>query len=307
MASAIQAAEKRSSDEEHTGEHPIAPKAKLMAGFGKKTTGLFALVKAEKKQRVETGGEFRFAMDSGDENKVEALLEQGASANARVPSDPYTPLVYAIIKNRPDYVELLIKHDATVNAPDSHGKLPLHHAARMGQFPSVHLLLSNGANPTIRLTKGGWNVLHICAFEGFVDTVGVVLNLNPDLVHSKTDMWETPLHLAARAGRYRACDMLLKAGADHKSMVRGRGHQPLHEAVMRGHYKVVALLMRHGADPYVQEHGTTRRTALKLARDMGRNNCVSVMLGDEVAGGVEFIAGEDEDVKMGRDTSVDEI
>ena len=115
-------------------------------------------------------GEFRFAMDSGEAGKVAALLQQGASANSRVKSDPYPPLHYAIIKNRPDYVELLLEHGAAPNMPDQHGKLPLHHAARMGQFPSVRLLLANGANPQIPLTKRGWNVLHVCSFHGFENT-----------------------------------------------------------------------------------------------------------------------------------------
>ena len=110
--------------------------------FGKKSKNIFDVVKKTKKQSVETGGEFRFAMDSGEAGKVAALLQQGASANSRVKSDPYPPLHYAIIKNRPDYVKLLLEHGAAPNMPDEHGKLPLHHAARMGQFPSVQLLLA---------------------------------------------------------------------------------------------------------------------------------------------------------------------
>ena len=127
----------------------------------------------------------------------------------------------------------------------------------------------------------------------------MVIDMMPEMVHSKTELWETPLHVAARAGRYRACKLLLEAGASVTEQVRGLAPQPLHEAAMRGHYKVCALLLRHGADPYQQEHGTTNRTAIKLARDFGHNNCVSVMLGDEVEGGVEYIEGEDQDEIIG--------
>ena len=45
------------------------------SGAGK-SMSLFSVVKADKKKRVETGGEFRFAMDSGDESKVEDLLDK---------------------------------------------------------------------------------------------------------------------------------------------------------------------------------------------------------------------------------------
>lgn len=247
--------------------------------FGGKTSkSIFDVVKKKQKQSVETGGEFRFAMDSGEAGKVAALLQQGASANSRVKSDPYPPLHYAIIKNRPDYVELLLEHGAAPNMPDQHGKLPLHHAARMGQFPSVRLLLANGANPQIPLTKRGWNVLHVCSFHGFENTIEVVLQMKPDMVHSKTEQWETPLHLAARGGHVHACELLLNGGALINSQIRGLAHQPLHEAAMRGYYEVCSLLVRHGADPYAKEYGTTNRTALKLARDFCHNNCVTVML-----------------------------
>ena len=99
-----------------------------------------------------------------------------------------------------ELAHILLEHGAAPNMPDQHGKLPLHHAARMGQFPSVRLLLANGANPQIPLTKRGWNVLHVCSFHGFENTIEVVIQMKPDMVHSKTEQWETPLHLAARGG-----------------------------------------------------------------------------------------------------------
>ncbi len=154
----------------------------------------------------------------------------------------------------------------------------LHHAARMGQFPSVRLLLADCTNSHIPLTKRGWNNMHVCAYHGFVDTIEAILSINSQLVHSKTVQWETPLHLAARSGHVRACELLLNGGALINAQIRGLAHQPLHEAAMRGYYEVCALLVRHGADPYAKEHGTTNRTALKLARDFCHNNCVTVML-----------------------------
>ena len=58
---------------------------------------------------------------------------------------------------------------------------------------------------------------------------------------------ETPLHVFAVRGDYRACKCLVDAGAD-LNVPGEHGYTPLHEAVHQGHVAIVELFLQHGAD-----------------------------------------------------------
>ena len=134
----------------------------------KTSKSIFDVVKKKQKQSVETGGEFRFAMDSGEAGKVAALLQQGASANSRVKSDPYPPLHYAIIKNRPDYVELLLEHGADLNALTNTNSSPLHCACFEGHKDLSLYLIELGASMELK-NKRGFSALDLWNRRGRMD------------------------------------------------------------------------------------------------------------------------------------------
>ena len=56
-------------------------------------------------------------------------------------------------------------------------------------------------------------MFYVCSFHGFENTIGVVLQMKPDMVYSKTEQWETLLHLAAR-GKQDVRELLLNGGVD---------------------------------------------------------------------------------------------
>jgi ankyrin repeat protein len=60
---------------------------------------------------------------------------------------------------------------------------------------------------------------------------------------------QSPLHFAAKYGRYNSCLQVLSSG-DYKNYINekdGGGYTPLHLAAQNGHFKVVKLLMQKGA------------------------------------------------------------
>ena len=166
---------------------------------------------------------------------------------------------------------------------------------RMGQFPSVQLLLANGANR--HTADQTWMECPPCLLVSWFcrHYRSCPANETGTSPLQNRAVGDT-IALAARGGHVHACEMLIGGGALLDSQIRGLAHQPLHEAAMRGYFEVCALLVRHGADPYAQEYGTTKRTALKLARDFCHNNCVTVMLnGGRIEGLVEGKTASEKD------------
>ena len=133
--------------------------------------------------------------------------------------------------------------------------LALFHAVSSGNIEAAFQALSLGADPNY-CSKGKGSVIHnisgasdekaaACATElinhgAFVDAT-LVSNSN------------TPLHLAAAAGRASLCKVLLENRAK-PSTVNSFGNTPLHSAVQSGSLEVVALLLEHGADATSQNH-----------------------------------------------------
>ena len=76
------------------------------------------------------------------------ILEAGADVNAE---DIYlwTPLLRSAYEDRLEVIELLLAQDKIdIRHQDDHGATALHHAASVGAFMIVELLLLSGADPT---------------------------------------------------------------------------------------------------------------------------------------------------------------
>ncbi|TET85145.1 MAG: hypothetical protein E3J37_02540, partial [Anaerolineales bacterium] len=80
---------------------------------------------------------------SGDVEGVRLLISQGADVNARNEGSYRTPLYWAAMEGHRDIVELLLAHDAEVNA----GRITaLHYAAKEGHKEIAELLIAKGAD-----------------------------------------------------------------------------------------------------------------------------------------------------------------
>lgn len=125
----------------------------------------------------------------------------------------YTPLHWAAIQGHWDVVEVLVEHDADVNAIGGDGGTPLHLASHHDRPDMIRLLLDQGADLSIQNRWG-----------------------------------RTPLHVAARRNCDLVAALLLSRGADPNATTK-EGWTPLHVAQMAGHPRVRDLLLAHGADP----------------------------------------------------------
>mmetsp|Transcript_32850 Transcript_32850/g.45619 ORF Transcript_32850/g.45619 Transcript_32850/m.45619 type:complete len:235 (+) Transcript_32850:66-770(+) len=96
---------------------------------------------------------FLTAVISGNEKKVEEMLEHGAMVNA---FNQYgaTPLHWAASEDHVEVVKVLLRYGANPNAKACDGCTPLHFACREDSFKSASVLLECGANVTSRTNQG---------------------------------------------------------------------------------------------------------------------------------------------------------
>jgi uncharacterized protein len=150
----------------------------------------------------------------GGTEAVKLLLERGANVNAR-DSVGSTALMWAVRANHPEAVDILIHHDAEINARTRKGNPP----ARRGPD-------SGGGSHGLGIVRSGW----------------------PERGYQEPTPGEmTALQYAARDGRLEMARTLIAANAQ-VNLVEANGVSPLVMATANNHIDVAQLLLEHGAD-----------------------------------------------------------
>ncbi len=117
--------------------------------------------------------ELHKAANSGDLEKVKAILDSGVDVDAR-DSFGGTALHAAMFQDDMEIVRVLIDHGFDVNAQGSaNGFTPLHDAVWADNLPAAKLLIENGADPSIR-NKDGQTPAEKAETEGKTDLYEVL-------------------------------------------------------------------------------------------------------------------------------------
>jgi ankyrin repeat protein len=182
------------------------------------------------------------AAANGEKDVVELLLAHQADVNARDDTGG-TALDAALIYGHKDVVELLLAHNADVNARDKDGTTPLHLAAMGGKQEMVELLLAHkadvNATNNIKMTP-----LHEAVSGNHKEVVELLLTCKAD-VNARDENGATPLHYAAFKGYQDMVELLLAGQADINAK-DNRGATPLRSAVRAGKKDAADLLRQHG-------------------------------------------------------------
>ena len=227
---------------------------------------------------VDGNRPLHIACKRGHAKTVELMVFKGADTHA-VNKHGQTPLHTAANReiDCPKLCEILLKHDAKIDAVDVDGSQPLHLACKHGHTKTVNLLLSHradvraisdhGHSPLLLISKHitgsqrgvdseGNHALHITSRRGMSTTVQVLVDLGAD-TNAVNKHGQTPLHMAAGGENDcpELCEILLKHDAKIDA-VDVNGSQPLHLACRQGHTKTVNLLLSHRADVRaINDHG----------------------------------------------------
>ncbi|MBQ7586293.1 MAG: ankyrin repeat domain-containing protein [Desulfovibrionaceae bacterium] len=96
-----------------------------------------------------------YAVELGSWPHLKLLLEHKANPNLSVAIlGQMTPLMLAVVQNRPDLVDLLLKAKAHLDAQNDDGRTALLLALRANFTPMAEKLLEAGANPNLADQKG---------------------------------------------------------------------------------------------------------------------------------------------------------
>jgi ankyrin repeat protein len=212
-----------------------------------------------KVENLNLDDQFRVACWNGELAQADALLKQK-------PSLAKDPQVFSdVARSRNGLLPWLLARGFDINSQTRDGRTVLHRIAAGNELAEVKALIALGANPNITehhykgtpfgfaLHNRAWDVVHylkefsdniidVCSIT-YVEGLTRVLQRDPALVHYRTPMGNTPLHVL--------------------------GHAMGEDLDVQAARECIRLLLQHGADPLAQnnEGMTPREWQRRLGND----------------------------------------
>ncbi|KAK1721216.1 ankyrin repeat-containing domain protein, partial [Colletotrichum acutatum] len=135
---------------------------------------------------------------------------------------------------------LIQKAEHLVNSKDLSWRTPLHDAASWGSLPIVEMLLRHDAHIDAQ-TRKGQTPLYLSILQGHSSVAELLVKKGASLQIINTNKRWTALHLAAWTGSLVILEMLIENGADVDAQDR-QGYTALHVALQEGHGGIVDYL-----------------------------------------------------------------
>ncbi|XP_055848105.1 ankyrin-3-like isoform X2 [Episyrphus balteatus] len=230
-------------------------------------------VNSRKSKTFATTTPLHIACENGDLEITQMLLDHDADINAPNESS-FTPLLTAIQNTKENIIDLLLKRGATLNSCNK-GLSPLHYAVGKHSSNITEKLLQYGAYVDSLAdfhNSKEFTPLHYACENGDFEIVKVLLK-NGANVSFKTTEGLTPLHFACKNGNVETIDILLNSNADINARANN-SLTPLYMAVENSHREAAKILMEHGA-PINDEYGNGE-TVLSCAVD----KCLPIIVKD---------------------------
>ncbi|MCJ1478158.1 hypothetical protein MMC13_006834 [Lambiella insularis] len=200
------------------------------------------------------------------------LLQNGVAADSLGSMDR-TPLHLAVEEGHYRVIEMLVcQAQVSCDAQDKVGLRPLHLAASTGQEVTVQLLLDHNASLDAR-TRRLQTPLHLAAEEGHLGVLKLLVDAGSE-VNALSDTETTPLYRASRRGQVHIIKALIAEGAD-VNIPTWDGYTALRSAV--GYNQAGAVEVLLSAMPDLDFRDPKGLTALEVAQINGSNRIVRLL------------------------------
>jgi ankyrin repeat protein len=90
------------------------------------------------------------AANSNNEYEANLLIQHNVNVNTTEASHNFAPLHFAAGRGNTNIGKMLLDKNALINVQDIYGNTPLHIAVEKEHIPFIELLLTHGADQTIR-------------------------------------------------------------------------------------------------------------------------------------------------------------
>jgi hypothetical protein len=192
------------------------------------------------------------AINNKQPSVANLLLEAGANPNFKSKTIGFTPLMAAALAKQTGIVELLVKHQALLNAQTNSGLTALMYAILASNFDTAISLLKQGADVNIE-----------------------------DIAGNNAILLASPRHDAERF-----LQMLLEEGKADPNVIGPRGVSPLYLAAYFGCPENVRLLLAHGAN---LAHETKDGMLSEVAKKRGYELTAAILHNAELSWAVDAL------------------
>ncbi|KAJ3555501.1 hypothetical protein NP233_g12194 [Leucocoprinus birnbaumii] len=227
------------------------------------------------KALLESGADISVFDENGLHRVANAIQKLDANATDVILQQRTKPLHVAAELGVVEVVrQLLVKtKDRHIDATDSHGKQPIHHAAHWGHACVVELLASKGANIEAQDRKK-WTPMHHAASKGHAVVVEYLISKGANIEAEDGKRW-TPIHRASFGGHLDVVKSLVLKNA--KIEVQDNNEwTPMHHAAYKGHAVIVEFLTSKGAN--IEAQDAKKHTPIHRAASGGQLDVVKLLV-----------------------------
>lgn len=182
-------------------------------------------------------------------------LDKGSDINFQRKKDSLSPLMLASSLGKEEFVKILIENKANIDLNDINQNTALLYALINNHIDIASILISNGANITVK-NKNGFSTLHCCCFHNNTNNKQMhdyqmkIINdiISSDVpVNDTNNVGVTPLIFACQEGDLEIVKLLFQNDADIHRKAQS-GFTSLGQAAQKGHLDIVKFLLEKGAD-----------------------------------------------------------
>jgi ankyrin repeat protein len=212
-----------------------------------------------------------YAIMSEDPEIVELLYELGADVDA---ADIYgtSVLMYTVITNNEDIFDLLFPEIDKINKQSGNGNTALIYAAQIGNVNFAQQLIDRGADVSIT-NRDGLDALMFASAFGHFTMTDMILFYGGDPERSARD-GSTALHFAALYGHYEIAGLLMESGADPEAK-DNFNNTPLMVSVFGRNLETAWYMIESGAEPGVVN--LNNHTPLAIAAGLNDEDMVNLI------------------------------